>query len=55
MLVIGALYGLKISGSLWRSMLAEKLVKDGLGYTSSEANKDVYIKKVGLTNGKTYY
>ena len=44
MLVIGALYGLKIGGSSWRSMLAETLGKYGLGYTASKYDKDVWIK-----------
>ncbi len=41
MLIVRALYGLKSSGASWRSMLAETLGKDGLGYTSSNADKDV--------------
>ena len=55
MIIISALYGLKISGALWRSILANTLGKDGLVYTSSEAKKDVWIKREVFPNGKTYY
>lgn len=50
-----ALYGLKPSGASWRAMLAETLGKDGLGYTSTAADKDVWIKKEVLPDGKEYY
>jgi len=36
-------------------MLAESLGKDGLGYMSSAADKDLWIEKEVLLDGKKYY
>ena len=55
MLIIREICGLKSGGTLWSSMLANKLVNYGLGYMSSEADKDACIKTDFLPNGKTYY
>ena len=41
MLIVGAQYGFKYSVTSWRMMLAETLGKEGLGYTSTAADKYV--------------
>ena len=35
--------------------MSNTLSKDGLGYTSSKANKEIWIKREVLQNGKMYY
>ena len=45
MLIVRALYGFKSSGASWRAILEENLGKDGLGYTSTDTDKDVWIKR----------
>lgn len=52
-LVVRALYGLKSSGAAWRALLAETLV--ALGYTSTKADPDVWIKSETTPNGHDYY
>ena len=52
MLVVRSLYGLKSRGASWRAMLAETLGTDGLGCTSAAADKDVWIKREVLPDGK---
>ena len=55
MLIVREIYRLKYSGTSWREILAETLGKDGLGYTSTAVDKDVWIKKNIFTEGKQYY
>ena len=54
MIIVWELYGLKRSGALWRPILANTLGKDGVGCTSSESNKDTWIKRKVFPNGKRY-
>ena len=53
MLVVCALYGLKLSGAAWRKMLAQTL-RD-LGYVSSKADPDVWLKAETNPDGTEYY
>ena len=55
MLIVKAPYVLKSSVASWRSILSDILSKDGLGYRSSEADKEVWIKMEVFPNWKTYY
>ena len=54
MLIARSLYGLKSSGAYWRAMLADTMGKDGLGYTYNATDKDVWIKRGVLPDGKDY-
>ena len=45
MLVVRALYGLKSRGASWREILEETLGKNVLGYTSTAADRDAWIKR----------
>ena len=51
--VVRALYGLKSSGASWRAMFANTLAD--LGYTSSKADPDLWIKPKTKHNGDEYY
>ena len=53
MIIARALYGLKRSGDAWSGKLAETLMS--LGYKSSEADDDVWIKRDFNPNGYPYY
>ena len=53
-MIVIILYGLKYRGNSWRAMLAETLGKDGLGYTSTTADKDVLINREVLPDKKYY-
>ena len=53
MIVKRALYGLKSSGASWRAMLAQTL--GDLGYTSTRADPDVWIRPQTKPNGFEYY
>ena len=53
MIVKRALYGLKSSGASWRAMLAQTLID--LGYQSSKADPDVWIRPQTKPNGFEYY
>ena len=53
MVVKRALYGLKSSGAAWRAMLAQTLMD--LGYKSSRADPDVWIRPQTKPNGFEYY
>jgi hypothetical protein len=53
MTVVRALYGLKTSGASWRAMFAETL-KD-MGFVSTKADPDVYIKPATKDCGFEYY
>ena len=48
-----ALYGLKSSGAAFRSFLAETL--DDMGYTSSHADPDVWLRPATKPDGEKYY
>ena len=48
-----ALYGLKSYGAVWWEKLEEKLML--LGYKSSEADGDVWMKRDFKPNGEPYY
>ena len=52
MLIVRALYGLKSRCASCRAMLAETLVKDSFGYTSTDTDKDGWIKKEVLPDVK---
>ena len=53
MLIVRALYGLKSSGAAWRSKLADTLMD--MGYTPSESDRDVWMKRCQKANGTDYY
>ena len=53
MIIKRALYGLKSSGAAWRAMLAQTLMD--LGYVSTKADPDVWIKPQTKPNGFEYY
>ena len=53
MITARALYGLKSSGAARRAKLAETLMS--LGYKSSEADTDVWMKRYFKPNGYPYY
>ena len=53
MILARGLYVLKRSGDAWRGKLAETLMS--LGYKSSEADDDVWIKRDFNPNGYPYY
>ena len=55
MLIARALYRFKSSGASWREMLAENMGKDDIGYTSTAADKDIWINSEVLPDGKVYY
>ena len=48
-----ALYGIKSCGTTWRGKLEENLIS--LGYKSSEADADVWMKQDFKPNGDSYY
>ena len=50
--VVRALYGLKSSGASWRQMLAHSLID--IGYVSSKADPDVWLKSKTKPDGKRY-
>jgi hypothetical protein len=53
LIVVRALYGLKSSGASWRSLLADVL--SCLGYESTKADPDVWIRKAVREDGFEYY
>jgi len=53
MIITRALYSLKTSGAAWRSMFAGKLMD--LGYQSSKADPDVWIRAAMKMDGSQYY
>ena len=44
-----SIYGLKMSSAIWRAKLAEKFIF--LGYKSSKADSDVWMKQEFKSNG----
>ena len=52
-LVVNALYGLKSSGAAFRSFLAAKL--DDMGFKSTLADPDVWIRPAVKSDGEEYY
>lgn len=52
-LIVRALYGLKSSGSTWRSHLAN--TSQSLGYISCVANPDVWFRAAVESDGFHYY
>ena len=53
-MIVKALYRLKSSSASWRVMFVETLGKYGLGYTSTAAYKDVWIKREVLLDREEY-
>ena len=53
LIVKKALYGLKSSGAAFRAFLAEKL--DDIGFKSSIADPDVWMRKATKPSGERYY
>jgi len=53
MIIVRALYGLKTSGAAWRNTFAQKLLE--MGYTSTKANPDVWIRPAIRPDGHRYY
>jgi len=53
MMIVRALYGLKSSGASWASMLNESIM--ALGYTPSEADRNVWLKPGVKPDGFRYY
>ena len=53
MKIVQALYGLKTSGASWRAMFASTL--SDLGYFSSKADPDLWMKPKTKPNGDQYY
>ena len=52
-IIARALYGLKSSGAAWRAKLAETMRT--IGYTPTQADPDVWIKRATKPNGQEYY
>ena len=52
MLIVISIYGLNSSGASWREILAETLGKEGLGYSYTAIDKDVWIKRGVLPDEK---
>ena len=46
---------LKSRSASWRAISEEALGKDGLGYTSTSADKDIWVNMDILLYGKEYY
>ena len=53
MIIVRALYGLKSSGASWASMLNESIM--ALGYSPSEADRNVWLKPGVKPDGFRYY
>ena len=53
LVIVRALYGLKSAGSSWRATLAEVLA--GLGFESTRADPDVWIRAAARSDGHKYY
>ena len=53
MIITRALYGLKSSGAAWRATLAQSM--EQLGYSSTQADADVWIKRATKVDGTPYY
>ena len=53
MIIARALYGLKFSGAAWRSTLAQSM--EQLGYSPTQAEPDVWIKRATKGDGTPYY
>ena len=53
MIIARALYGLKSSGTAWRSTLAKSM--EQLGYSPTQADPDVWIKRATKRDGTPYY
>lgn len=53
MIIVKALYGLKSSGAAFRAFLAETL--DDIGYRSSHADPDVWLRPAVKPDGERYY
>ena len=53
MIMAKALYGLKSSGAAWRAKLAETMKT--MGYKSTQADTDVWIKRDVKSNRQDYY
>jgi hypothetical protein len=53
MIIVRALYGLKSSGASWASMLSESIM--ALGYSPSEADRNVWLKPAVKPDGFRYY
>jgi hypothetical protein len=53
-MVVRALYGLSGSGNAWRAKLADTL-RNQMGYHSSLADPDVWMKKQTRATGESYY
>ena len=51
--VVRSLYGLKSAGAAFRSSLAQIL--QDIGYVSSKANPDVWLRKAVRDDGHKYY
>ncbi len=52
--IVRALYGLKSAGAAWHSHLSKYII-DELGYKSTVADPDVYLKPCVRSNGEKYY
>ena len=52
-IITKVLYGLKSSGAAFRAFLAERL--DEMGFKSSIADPDVWLRKSGKPDGERYY
>ena len=55
MLIVRELYGLEYSSASSGVMLADTIGKDCLGYTSTDIDKDFWIKREVLPDEKEYY
>ena len=53
LVVVRALYGLKSAGLSWRAALAEVLA--GLGFESTRADPNVWIRAAARSDGHKYY
>lgn len=52
--LVRALYGLKSSGAAWRAMFST-FIREGLGFTSTRIDPDVYYRRSVKENGEPYY
>jgi len=53
MIIVHALYSLKTSGTAWWATFAQKLVE--MGYASTKANPNVWLRKAMKNDSHAYY
>jgi len=53
MIIVCALYGLKTSGAAWQATFAQKKIE--MGYISTKADRNVWLRVALKNDGHTYY